>query len=228
MPQLGGISRMNTYFSRLLVAFTLFATSALPALRAHWLEVQPAYYTDLEIGTARLEGGANFNPSLALYGFVDFYGQTNREYALNTYYGEVRLMQSLDFVSPDLKKWNLTVEANGGTDYAGIARFGVVWNTSLFKDNTFALKLYPAASRDQDAHASFYFAQQLTPKFSAYVIFDYGFGDWIFGEEQIYVELEVRYRLNKKFSLFAQGRQFEAADGFKLDPSPVVGVKYTF
>lgn len=211
------------------LATALLAALALTAsVRASWLEIQPAYYTDLEIGTARLEGGTSFNPSLALYGFVDFYGQTNREYALNTYYGEVRLMQSLDFVKPELKKWNLTVETNGGTDYDGIARFGVVWNTSLFKNNTFALKLYPVATRDADAQASFYFAQQLTPELSAYAIFDYGFGNWIFGREQIYVELEVRYRLSKKFSLFAQGRQFAPAAGFKLDPSPVVGLKYTF
>jgi hypothetical protein len=214
--------------TRLATTILLSALALAATVRASWLELQPAYYTDLEIGTARLEGGANLNPALALYGFVDFYGQTNREYALNTYYGEARLMQSLDFVSPDLKAWNLTVEANGGTDYAGIARFGVVWNTSLWKDNTFALKLYPAASRDHDAQVSFYCAQQFTPNFSAYAIFDYDFGDWIFGEEQIYVELEVRYRLNKKFSLFAQGRQFAPAAGFQLDPTPVIGLKYTF
>ena len=196
--------------------------------RAGWFEFQPAYYTDFKIGTARAEGGAQLAPPLSLYGFVDFYGQTKSKFDLNTYYGEVRLMHSLGFADTRLKAWNLTVEANGGTDYDRILRFGVVWNTSLGKGNTFALKLYPVASRDRDAHVSFYCAQTLTPELSVYAIFDYGFGDWIFGREQIYVELEARYRLNKRLSLFVQGRQFEAAAGFKLDPSPVVGVKMTF
>ncbi len=199
-----------------------------PATRASWFEFQPAYYSDFEIGTARAEGGAQLVPPLSLYGFFDFYGQTKSKFDLNTYYGEVRLMHSLAFADERLKAWNLTVEGNGGTDYDRILRFGVVWNTSLGKGNTFALKLYPAASRDRDAQVSFYCAQELTPKLSVYAIFDYGFGDWVFGKEQIYVELEVRYRLHKRFALFVQGRQFEPAGGFKLDPSPVVGVKITF
>lgn len=195
---------------------------------ASWLEVQPAYYTDYEIGTARVEGGAQLRPPLALYGFVDFYGRTTGKFDLHTYYGEVRLMQSLAFADERLKAWNLTVEANGGTDYDRILRFGVVWNTSLGAGNTVALKLYPAASRDRDAHASLYCAQTLTPKLSVYAIFDYGWGDWVFGREQIYVELEMRYRLGKRVSVFAQGRQFAPADGFRLDPSPVLGLKFTF
>lgn len=115
--------------NNLLVLISLFA--GLAVSRAQWLEVQPAYYTDVEIGTARLEGGAQLLPPLSLYGFVDFYGQTKAKFDLNTYYGEVRLMQSLAFADERLKAWNLTVEANGGTDYDGILRFGVVWNTSL-------------------------------------------------------------------------------------------------
>lgn len=213
--------------SRLVLLF-LAAVLSATSTRAGWLELQPAYYTDYKIGTARAEGGAQLAPSLSLYGFVDFYGRTKRKFDLNTYYGEVRLMQSLGFADANLKAWNLTVEANGGTDYDGILRLGVVWNTSLGKGNTFALKLYPAASRDHDAQVSFYCAQQLTPEFSVYAIFDYGFGQWIFGREQIYVELEARYRLNKRLSLFAQGRQFEPAARFKLDPSPVVGGKVSF
>ena len=213
--------------SRLVLVLLTSLLGAAPS-RASWLEFQPGYYTDYKIGTARAEGGAQLAPPLSLYGFVDFYGQTKSKFDLNTYYGEVRLMHSLGFADARLKAWNLTVEANGGTDYDGILRLGVVWNTSLGKGNTFALKLYPAASRDHDAHASFYCAQTLTSEFSVYAIFDYGFGDWIFGREQIYVELEARYRLNKQFSLFVQGRQFEAAAGFKLDPSPVVGVKISF
>ena len=63
-------------------------------------------------------------------------------------------MQSLAFVDPALKKWNVTFEANGGTDYAGIGRLGLVWNTSFAEGNAFALKLYPVATRDHDAHAS--------------------------------------------------------------------------
>jgi hypothetical protein len=215
-----------------LALFFLAAVLGAATSRASWLEFQPAYYTDYKIGTARAEGGASLAPPLSLYGFVDFYGQSKSKFLskfdLNTYYGEVRLMQSLGFADARLKAWNLTVEANGGTDYDRILRFGVVWNTSLGKGNTFALKLYPAASRDHDAHASFYCAQTLTPELSVYAIFDYGFGTWIFGREQIYVELEARYRLNKQLSLFVQGRQFEAANGFKLDPSPVVGVKLSF
>lgn len=210
------------------ILLLLLILGLAPATRAGWLEFQPAYYTDYKIGTARAEGGAQLAPPLSLYGFVDFYGQTKGKFDLNTYYGEVRLMHSLAFADESLKAWNLTVEGNGGTDYDRILRFGVVWNTSLGKGNTFALKLYPAASRDRDAHASIYCAQQLTPEFSVYAIFDHGFGDWVFGEEQIYVELEARYRLNKRVSLFVQGRQFEAAAGFKLDPSPVVGVKISF
>lgn len=206
----------------------LLLSVAAPAARATWVEIQPAYYTDFKIGTARLEGGHQLLPPLSLYGFFDFYGQAKSKFDLNTYYGEVRLMHSLAFVDPGLKSWNLTLEGNGGTDYDRILRFGVVWNTSLGKGNTFALKLYPAASRDDDAQISFYCAQALTPKLSVYAIFDYGFGDWIFGEEQIYVELEARYKLSDKFSVFVQGRQFEAAAGFKLDPSPVVGVKISF
>lgn len=212
--------------NKFLLVVSLFA--GLAVARAQWLDFQPAYYTDIEIGTARLEGGAQLLPPLSLYGFVDFYGQAKSKFDLNTYYGEVRLMQSLAFADERLKAWNLTVEANGGTDYDGILRLGVVWNTSLGQGNTLALKLYPAASRDGDAHASIYCAQALTPEFSVYAIFDYGFGDWIFGEEQIYVELEARYRLSKRISLFVQGRQFEAAEGFKLDPTPVVGVKISF
>ncbi len=206
----------------------LLLSVAAPAAHATWVEVQPAYYTDFKIGTARLEGGHQLLPPLSLYGFFDFYGQTKSKFDLNTYYGEVRLMHSLALVDESLKSWNLTLEGNGGTDYDRILRLGVVWNTSFGKGNTFALKLYPAASRDRDAQISFYCAQTLTPKLSVYAIFDYGFGDWIFGEEQIYVELEARYKLGDKFSVFVQGRQFEAADGFKLDPTPVVGVKVSF
>ena len=208
------------------VFLILFAGAS--ASRASWLEVQPGFYTDLDIGTARLEGGAELRPELSIYGFFDFYGQANSKFDLNTYYGEVRLMQSLAFADDRLKAWNLTLEANGGTDFDRILRAGLVWNTSFGKGNTFALKLYPAASRDQDAHASFYWAQELSPKLSVYAIFDYGFGDWIFGEEQIYVELESRYRVRERFSLFVQGRQFAAARGFRLDLSPVLGLKYTF
>ncbi len=45
-------------------------------------------------------------------------------------------MQSLAFVDAKVSAWNLTVEANGGTDYDGILRLGLVWNTFLWKDNT--------------------------------------------------------------------------------------------
>ena len=211
-----------------LVLFLFTGLLGAASSRAGWLEFQPAYYTDYKIGTARAEGGAQLAPPLSLYGFVDFYGQTKAKFDLNTYYGEVRLMHSLGWVDERWKAWNLTVEANGGTNYDGILRLGVVWNTSLGQGNTFALKLYPAASRDRDAHASVYCAQTLTPELSVYAIFDYGFGTWIFGREQIYVELEARYRLNPRVSLFVQGRQFAAAAGFKLDPSPVVGVKISF
>lgn len=67
-----------------------------------------------------------------------------------------------------------------------------------------------------------------TPKLSAFLVFDYGFGTWIFGEKQFYVEREARYRLTKKLSVFAQGRQFAGVTGFTLDPTPVLGVKWSF
>ncbi len=210
--------------------FIVLAATGFYAATAHasWLEFQPAYYSDLKIGTARLESGAELRPALTTYGFVDFYGQTKSKFDLNTYYGEVRLMQSLAFVDPQWGAWNLTAEANGGTDYDGILRLGLVWNTALGKGNTFALKLYPVATRDRDAQASFYLAQTLTENLSVYAIFDYGFGNWIFGREQIYVELELRYRLGRRVSLFAQGRQFAPAAGFRLDPTPVLGLKFSF
>jgi hypothetical protein len=197
-------------------------------VQAAWLDVQPAYYPDYRIGTARLEGGASLTDSLAVYGFSDFYGQRRGNFDLNTYYGEVRLMQSLSVVKSEWKAWSATVEVNGGTDYDGITRFGLVWNTSFWKGNATALKFYPVATRDHDAQASIYFSQAFSDAFSAYLIFDYGFGDWVFGEEQIYVELELKYKLGKRVALFAQGRQFEVAEGFKLDPTPVLGMKISF
>ncbi|MDI1319794.1 MAG: hypothetical protein PSW75_06310 [bacterium] len=207
--------------------FFLAALGAAFSATAAWLELQPGYYTDYAIGTARAEGGGNFNPSLATYGFVDFYGKRVNKFDLSTYYGEIRFMQSLGPLDPKLKKWNLTFEANGGTDYAGIGRLGLVWNTSFGQGNAFALKLYPIATRDHDAQAAIFISQAFTPKLSGFLVFDYGFGDWIFRQKQIYVEAELRYRVTKSFSLFAQGRQFEPAASFKLDLTPVIGVKFT-
>ncbi|MEO6243983.1 MAG: hypothetical protein ABIQ12_01000 [Opitutaceae bacterium] len=217
---------ITSSLKRLALSFAALCV-VVPAFAA-WFEVQPAYYTDYAIGTARAEGGGNFNPSLSTYGFVDFYGKRDKKFYLSTYYGEIRFMQSLEFVDPALKKWNLTFEANGGTDYDRIGRFGFVWNTSFGKGNAFALKLYPIATRDHDAQAAFFISQAFTPEFSGFLVFDYGFGDWIFGQKQIYVEAELRYRLTKRFSVFAQGRQFEPAAGFKLDLTPVLGVKFSF
>lgn len=155
----------------------LAALGLVSSATAAWFEVQPAYYTDYAIGTARAEGGGSFNPSLSTYGFVDFYGQRDRKFYLSTYYGEVRFMQSLGFVDPSLQKWNLTFEANGGTDYDRIGRLGLVWNTSFGQGNAFALKLYPLATRDHDAQAAFFISQAFTPEFSGFLVFDYGFGD---------------------------------------------------
>ncbi len=216
----------QTYYRTFTLCLALIASAA--SARAGWFEVQPGYYTKGDIGTVRIEGGGPAAPALTTYGFIDFYGQQDAKYDLNAFYGEARLMQSLAFIDPKWKEWNLTAEVNGGTGYAGIARLGMVWNSSLGEGNTFALKLYPVASRDRDAHASIYCSQMITPKLSAFVVFDYGFGDWIFGEEQIYAEAEVRYRFTEKFSVFVQGRQFEPAAGFKLDLTPVVGVKWSF
>lgn len=210
------------------LVLSLALLSSAAAAHAQWFDFQPAYYTKVDIGTARAEAGGNFSPPLSAYGFVDFYGQKKAKFDLNTYYGEARLMHSLGWVDPTWKAWNLTAEVNGGTDYDGIHRLGVVWNSSLGAGNTFALKLYPVASRDRDAHASIYCSQMFTPKFSGFLVFDYGFGTWIFGERQIYVELEARYRLTKQFSVFTQGRQFAGITGFRLDPTPVVGVKWSF
>lgn len=211
-----------------LFALSLALLASVASTHAQWFDLQPGYYTKGDIGTVRIEGGAPFAPGLTSYGFVDFYGQKDAKYDLNAFYGEARLMQSLAFIDPKWKAWNLATEVNGGTGYAGIVRLGLVWNTSFMEGNAVALKLYPVASRDGDAHASIYFSQKLTPKLSTFLVFDYGFGDWIFGEEQIYVELELRYQLWKQFAVFVQGRQFEPASGFKLDPSPVVGVKWSF
>ncbi len=216
----------TSLLKRLILSVAAFAAASSPA--APWFELQPGYYTDFDIGTARIEGGGNLAPSLATYGFVDFYGKQQGKFNLSTYYGEIRFMQSLAFVDPALKKWNVTFEANGGTDYAGIGRLGLVWNTSFAEGNAFALKLYPVATRDHDAHASFFISQAFTPKVSGFLVFDYGFGDWIFGQDQIYVEAELRYRVTSKFSLFVQGRQFAPVTGFKLRLSPVIGVKLTF
>jgi hypothetical protein len=217
---------MNNPSHQLVLFFIALLCSASTA-RAQWFDFQPGYYTKVDIGTARAEGGGKFAPPLSAYGFVDFYGQNTAKFDLNTYYGEARLMHSLGWVDPRWQTWNFTAEVNGGTDYAGILRLGVVWNTSLGAGNTFALKLYPVASRDRDAQASIYCSQMFTPKLSGFLVFDYGFGTWILGERQIYVELEARYRLTKKLSVFVQGRQFAGITGFKLDPTPVVGLKWS-
>lgn len=113
-----------------------------------------------------ISAAGRFNPSLSTYGFVDFYGKRDQKFNLSTYYGEVRIMQSPGFAPPSLQKWNLTFEANGGTDYDGIGRFDVVWNTSLGKGHAFALKLYPVATRDHDAQAAFFISQGFTPEIS--------------------------------------------------------------
>lgn len=218
---------MHQYPYRLF-ALSLALFSSAASTQAQWFDFQPGYYTKAAIGTVRIEGGGPAAPGLTTYGFADFYGQKEAKYDLNAFYGEARLMKSLDFIDTEWKAWNFAAEVNGGDGYAGILRLGMVWNTSLGDGNTVALKLYPVASRDGDAHASIYIAQALTPKLSVYAVFDYGFGDWIFGEEQIYVELEARYQVWKQLSVFVQGRQFEPASGFKLDPAPVVGVKWSF
>jgi len=207
------------------VALLLITTAT--ALASQWLDVQPAYNTDLQVGTVRLEGGGK-REGLSLYGFVDLSGDTDRRWAFKHPYGEARLMRSLQDVRPDWQAWNLTVEYNGGEGVDDLLRVGLVWNTSLLDGNTTALKLYPVATRDHDAQVSLYSRQALSSKLSAYVVFDYGFGDWVFGEAQIYLECELRYQVTPRFAVFAQTREFTRARGWSFAPSWIVGTKLSF
>lgn len=205
----------------------LFLSTTIAAFASQWLDVQPAYDTDLKVGTVRLEGGGA-HESLSLYGFVDLSGEADREWDLKHPYGEVRLMRSLRDVRPEWQAWNLTAEYNSGEGIDDILRAGLVWNTSFFSGNTAALKFYPVASRDHDAQVSIYFRQALSQKLSLYLVFDYDFGDWVFGENQTYLEFEVRYQVGRHFALFAQGREFRRARGWSLTPAAILGTKISF
>ncbi len=193
-----------------------------------WFDIQPAYDATNDVGTIRLEGVGEFAEKWSHYGFIDFNGSPNDEWDLDVLFMEQTLRYSLMDLGDSFEHASLALEVDAGTGFSDVYRFGLTWGKSLWEGNHTGIKALALASRDDNALASLFISQDFTDRFSMYMVFDYGFGDWIFGENQTYLEIEAKYELDEHFSVFIQGRDFRATSDWGIDLDTIVGMKVRF
>ena len=208
----------------------LITTTGLvaPNTFADWFDINPAFDATNDVGTIRLEGAADYGEKWSHYGFIDFSGSPMDEWDLDNLFMEQTLRYSLRDLGTGWENASVALEVDAGTGFSDVYRFGLTWGFSLWQGNFTGVKALALASRDDNALASLFMSQEFNEKFSMYFVFDYGFGDWIFGENQTYMEIEAEYELDDKFSLFIQGRDFRAKSDWGIDLDTIIGIKYRF
>jgi hypothetical protein len=211
-------------------AYAISASASLSSSAvAGWFDVQPAYDTTNDFGTIRLEGAGDFGKNWSHYAFIDFNGAPGDEWDLDSsLFMENTLRYSLKDSGDAWRNVSVALEVDSGTDFSDVYRFGLTWGGSLWEGSFIGLKGLALASRDDNALASIFISQDFTDSFSMYMVFDYGFGDWIFGENQTYLEIEAKYELNEHYSIFVQGRDFRAKSDWGIDLDMILGMKYRF
>ena len=220
-------TQTNTRTRSGLVA-TLVGASALTATaqaQSGWFNLQPAYNTETESPTLRLESGADLGKGFDLYGFVDIDASKERSFDLETFYGEARLSYSLEDISDSLKGFKLATEYNGGSNVDDLMRLGIKYDTSLGKGNYLSLRAFPfETSGDAGPKIGIFTTQDLTDRISAQVLLNY-YPD----SKSFYLEPEVNFKIGGNTSLFLQGRSFgELNKDLISDMTPVIGIKFKF
>lgn len=205
----------------------LLAVLASPVM-ADWFDLQPAYDFENEFATIRLEAVNALSDKWSYYGFLDFNGTMDEPLELEGWFTEHTVRYSPADPGTGWADFAAAAEVDAGSGLTDVYRFGITWGKSLWQGNWTGLKGFVVATADSNAMASLFVSQDFTGRFSMYLVFDYGWGTWVFGEEQTYLEIEAKYRVAERLYLFAQGREFRGVTDWDIDLDLVMGLKYRF
>lgn len=203
-----------------LVNFTLAKPAKADGL---WGNIQPAYNTEAEHATVRLEGGAKLPYRLSTYGFMDFDATKEHKADVENVYVEGRLNYSLGGIHEKLARFGVTAEYNGGNGMEDIVRLGVSSTPPIGHGNFTFIKFYPCETSGRvGPQASFFSEQDIGKRLSLNALADYNLDP-----RTIYLELGADVKLTDHLKVFGQGRGFGPIGGI-VEWVPIVGMKYGF
>lgn len=202
------------------VGATLVASQVMAS--GNWANIRPAYDTDQEHATVRVEGGSNLTDKLSMCGIVDADATTQRPLDFEGFSGKLRTIYSLGDLGKKLGTFGVSAEGEFSNGSQDKLRLGLTWNPQLGKGNFIQFRFYTGTSHGTDDAQAIVYTSQTLGRFTPNLLVIYNITP-----NTVYSEPELDVKVSQKLELMLQGRVFGTL-GKKMDVRPVAGVKYSF